>query len=176
MTEHWKQFSLYPPGCRNKFQPQQVLHTFLPAFIKDVRPTLWHVLFEPSALIRFQCPSFDQGLLAAKEIAKETGLEFVLGDCSSDFNESLRWPGEDYHGEADEYGVELWGTLKKFLQASSELALVVTKLDSEQQFTTTRKGIHLWLNPLGLNYLEEATVCRMYADRVEELAKEFHRL
>lgn len=164
----WKQFSLYPVGCRNKFQPQQVLHEFLPLFIKAVRPTRWHVFFEPSALVRVQADDLEQALSVAEYLASETGLVFERGDSSSS-------SPEDYPGEEAAYG-ETWEAFADFFQAASEISLTVSKLPHDQQLLMTRKILHICLNTLGLNYLEEATFCRYYADNAVELMKKYYRM
>lgn len=177
-ADHWKQFSLYPPGGRNRFQPLQVLHSFLPAWISRREPEQWHVLFEPSALVRFRDEDPERTLQAAEQIAVNMGLTFERGDCSADIDKTLRWPGEDYHAEIDESGYtkEEWAALARYLQATSEYAVMVATItDPQRQLLMTRKAIHLALNPMGLNYLEEATVCRMHADRMVELTKEHYR-
>ena len=176
MTEDWKQFSLYPPGCRNKFQPQQVLYTFLPQWLaSNPDITIWHVLFEPSALIRFQAPEMDDVLRSAAVIAPECGLEFELGDCSFDLNPNLQWPGEDYHGEAEFYGEQLWEANKRVMHANSLLALAIVKEPIDRQIFMFRKFIHLYHNALGMNYLEEASVSKVWHDRSMELYKQFGR-
>lgn len=174
MNEYWKQFSLYPPGCRNKFQPQQVLHSFLPAYIKAIHPIQWHVLFEPSALIRIRCDDLDQAMYIAREMAPNCGLVFEPGDCSSEFNKSLQWPSEDYgmdHGEG-----EWWKVSNQFLHACSEMSLHIQKLGPLEQLNATRRCIHLFLNALGLNYLEEAAVCRHSIERTMDLMKQYYRM
>jgi hypothetical protein len=174
---NWKQFSLYPPGCRNKFQPLQVLHQFLPRYLNTVALRRWHVLFEPSALVRIIADDFDFALGAARGIAADVGLEFVLGDCSADHCDTLPWPGEDFYGKELGYSDELWTALATYLQACSELSLVVSKEPQpEMQLKFTRKALHLCLNTLGLNYLEEATVCRHHADVCVDLMKRFYRM
>jgi hypothetical protein len=170
----WKQFSLYPSGCRNRFQPLQVLHEFLPRFIAEVDLRQWHVFFEPSALIRMDVVNPDGALIRAQEIADDLGLVFEEGDCSHAVqlvvNSKVDWPG----------GSEALGTLEKeglkFFQAASELALKISQLDHDKQFFMTRKFLHVYLNTLGMNYLEESTFCRYHADRAVELMQKYYRM
>jgi hypothetical protein len=175
--EHWKQFSLYPLGCRNRFQPQQVFYTFLPRFIAcNSSITIWHVLFEPSALIRFCAPNMDVVLRSARDIATECGLECELGDCSFDLNPKLQWPGEDYYGEAKFYGEELWEASKRVMHANSLLALALAKEPVERQVFMYRKFEHLLHNAMGMNFLEEAALAQAWGDRSMELYRQFGRL
>lgn len=176
--ELWKQFSLYPKGCRNKFQPQQVLYTFLPNFISDNPSiTMWHCLFEPSALVRFQASNLDTVFQSAKELASKYGLEFEPGDCSVDLNPKLACPGEDYDAvsEIEFYGLELWEANKRIMWANSLLALALVKKDPKTQVFMFRKFIHLFHNACGLNFLEEAAISAHWQDRCMELYKKHGR-
>lgn len=176
MTEHWKQFSLYPPDCRNRFQPQQVLHAFLPQFINENPSiTCWHCLFEPSALVRFQAPNAEILLQGAKFLAERCGLVFELGDCSADLNPYLKFKGEDYLGEAEEYGSELWEANKQFMQAASVLALEIVKFPHRDQPRLFLKFGHLYTNALGMNFLEESTFTRVWSEQAIERYRECGR-
>src|SRR6266404_6986007 len=165
MTENWKQFTLQAIGCRNKFQPLQVLHTFLPRWLDENKYGIqrWHVLFEPSALIRFQC-SHGRGMSSAERIAGECGLEFIPGDTSSDNNPDLAYSGEYYYGEADFYGESLWKANCAFMQACGELSIEMQKLPSEKFVFMVRKFIHLYGNILGMNFLEESALARVWSE------------
>lgn len=176
MTEKWKQFSLYPPGCRNKLAPLQVLHGFLPEFIaNNLSITRWHCLFEPSALVRLQSDEFSEVERSAAQLVLKYGLELHWEDCSRDLNPDLQFKGEDYGGEAGFYGETLWAANAKFMQACSELSLEIAKLDHQKQTWMMRKFNHLFWNALGLNYLEEAGMSRVLGDRATELYKEHGR-
>lgn len=168
-NESWKQFTLQAIGCRNKFQPLQVLHTFLPTWL-DANPNIvqWHLLFEPSALVRFR-PESTKILHSALAIATKCGLEFVEGDTSGDLNPELAYPGVDYHGEAEFYGEDLWQANCKFMQACGELSIEIAKLDHQKQVFMLRKFIHIYGNILGLNYLEESSLARFWSKRSLEL-------
>ncbi len=172
MTEHWKQFTLQAIGCRNKFQPLQVLHQFLPEWLRE-NPSItrWHLLFEPSALIRFQPPDFTPVLSSAWLIANKYGLELVLGDTSVDENPELAFPNEDYYGEAGFYGEELWQANCRFMQACGELSIQIAKLPHDKQVFMMKKFLHLYGNILGLNYLEESSLARIWSERSLELYK-----
>jgi hypothetical protein len=175
----WKQFSLYPPGCRNKFQPQQVLHAFLPGF-RDLASVMasvsqWYVLFEPSALVRFLSDDPAQVMVQAEALAASCGLVFEPGDCSYEWTGAAP-VGEDCNDEAPEYGPEVWHALQKYMQACSEISIEVSKLGHERQLLMTRKLIHLCLNALGMTYLEEHAMCTLHAERALELAKKYYRM
>jgi len=176
LDERWKQFSLYPFGCRNKFQPQQVLHTFLPRFLAETSLKKWHVLFEPSALIRFVSAQPAVTFREAVEISEKCGLILERGDCSAKHIKGHNQPDEDFCGRLTEYDEESWDVLTKYMQACGEWSLVISKLETKKQFEMTRKGVHLTLNALGLNYLEESTLCNCHADRCVELMLEYYRM
>lgn len=171
-NEYWKQFTLQAIGCRNKFQPLQVIHSFLPDWLRS-NPSIvrWHLLFEPSALIRFQAPDFPPILSDAARCATRYGLEFILSDTSSDLNPDLAYPGEDYHGEAAIYGSDLWASACKFMQACGELSIEINRLSHKDQVFMTRKFLHLYGNILGLNYLEESALAHYWSERALELYK-----
>src|SRR5258708_7864924 len=165
MIELWKQFSLFPPGCKNRFQPMQVLHRFIPTFLEaNPQITMWHVLFEPSALVRVQAPYFDGILQSAMEIANACGLTYCAGDCSAEWNSEIKYPGEDYGGEAEAYGAELWEANKKYMQSCSALAVQLLQLPHDRQVWMYRKFSHLYCNALGFNFLEEAAAYGEWAE------------
>lgn len=171
--EHWKQFTLQAIGCRNKFQPLQVLHTFLPQWLETTKPQvlLWHILFEPSALVRFIADNPEPLMKCADAIAQRLGLELIRGDTSSDNNPDLAYPGEDYYGEAEFYGESLWKANYTFMQACGELSIEIAKLPHKDQVFMMRKFLHLYGNILGLNYLEESSLSRIWSERSLELYK-----
>jgi hypothetical protein len=171
--EHWKQFTVCPRGCLNKFPALQVLCTFLPEFLRENRAiSTWHVLFEPSALIRFTAANPKTVLKSAAVIAERHSLEFHLGDVAPPQSRN-RDSGEDYHGEADIYGGELWEANKQFMNACSVLSVALAKLEPNELVWPTRKFMHLLCNILGLNYLEEAALHQDCAARALELYKEY---
>jgi hypothetical protein len=174
--EQWKQFSLHPPGCRNKMFAGQVLHGFLPSFLL-ANPTIerWHCLFEPNALVRVRAPAVEAVLVSAEALAPRWGLEFVRGDVSSDWNGELQWPGEDYRGEDHIYGEALWLANQKFMQATSELAIELVKLPHGEQPAMYRKFVHLLFNALGMNHLEEAAFAQFWSDEAIARFRQYGR-
>ncbi len=172
--ENWKQFSLYSPGCRNTFYQRQVLYGFLPAFLEqNASITLWHLLFEPSALIRVQADDLDSVLLSAAGLASQFGLEFSEGDCSSDWNADLVWPGVEYHGEAEFYGESLWRANADFMQSCGALSIEIAKLEPGKQIWMHRKFVHLLLNILGLSVLEEAAFHQLQVAKRLEIYEKY---
>lgn len=158
LMEDWRQFTIYPPGCLNKLVPVQVLITFLPKFIeRNPEITLWHCLFEPSALVRFQAPNPDPIIDSAFAIAKDCGLEITLGDAAPEGISRNRDATVMYHGEADIYGPRLWEANKRFMHACSMLALVIRELPPEKHPWPLQKMIHLFCNAMGLSTLEESS-------------------
>lgn len=93
---------------------------------------------------------------------------FERGDCSADWIKAT-CAGEDY----DE---EMSPAKAKFFQAASEMALEVSNMDYDKQLQATRGLVHVFLNALGMTYLEEATFCRHYADNAIELMKKYYRM
>lgn len=175
-NESWKQFTLQAIGCRNKFQPLQVIYQFLPQWLQNNPDIIrWHLLFEPSALIRFQALDFYRILDSAQFIADDVGLELIPGDTSGDLNPELTYPGEDYRGEAEFYGEDLWAANCKFMQACGELSIEVAKLDHQKQVFMLRKFLHLYGNIMGLNYLEESSLAQFWSKRSLELFMEHGR-
>lgn len=172
--EHWKQFSLYPKGCRNQFYPKQVLYQFLPDFIAaNLTIVEWHILFEPSALIRVRAENHEIVILSAMRFAALAGLEFSLGDCSSDWNSNLLWPGEDYYGEEAIYGRELWNANKRFMHANSLLSLELVKLPPLRREWAYRKMAHLLCNSFGMTVPEEVAFSLEFTDNRREVLRKY---
>jgi hypothetical protein len=173
-TENWKQFTVYPPGCLNRFPPLQVLSGFLPDFIDATQLSQWHILFEPSALIRFAHQDPEWALACAKTIAAKHGLEMGLGDLAAPFTRN-RDEGVDYHGEADVYGPELWEANKQFMQACGGLSMALANVPPEEYFGRVRKFMHLFCNILGMGYPEEFAIHESCARRSLELYEKYGR-
>jgi len=87
----------------------------------------------------------------------------------------LAYPDEDYHGEVDFYGESLWKANCTFMQACGELSIEMQKLPPEKFVFMVRKFIHLYGNILGMNYLEESAIARVWSERCLELYKTYGR-
>ena len=170
MTD-WKQFTLYPPGCRNKFQPAQALHVFLPRFLRENGSVwLYHLLFEPSALVRFKAGADNEAVMSgATRIALDCGLVLEPGDASVELNPRLSCADENWDDSAEVafYGADLWRVNCEFMMACSNLAIEVLKLDHQRQVWMMRKFNHLYLNALGLNFLEEMALGVEWSERAK---------
>jgi hypothetical protein len=171
----WKQFTVYPPGSRNKAYPVHALDRFLPEFIKHAgnRITLWHFLFEPSCLVRFQSTEPRYVLAIAEQVAKESGLVMEEGDIATISPSPSGATGVDYPGEADYYGEDLWQANAKFLDACAGLSLELNKSVGEEFLKMATKHVHLLLNTLGMNAAEEAVFHNLCAHSRQELYREY---
>ena len=151
MTQ-WKQFTVYPQNCLNRFYPVQTLYNFLPAFLADNRALLarWHFLFEPSLLVRIETDSWDAIWKSGVLIADGLSLSIEKGDLSKPCDEL--GGGEDYLTEESFYGDAVNENLT-FLQACSELSLKLALMDN--QVHMWRKHVHLMLNAFGLCRAQE---------------------
>lgn len=163
----WKQFTVYPPGSRNKIFPVHALDKFLPEFIlhAGARIQQWHFLFEPSCLVRFRSDEPRYVLAIAEQVAKQCGLEMVEGDIATVAVSPSGATGVDYPGEAGFYGEELWNANAKWLDATTGLSLELNKRVGEDFVKMARKHVHLFCNMLGMHAAEEAMFLQSCAER-----------
>lgn len=171
----WKQFTVYPPGSRNKVFPVHTLDRFLPEFIKHAgnRIELWHFLFEPSCLVRFKSTEPRYVLAIAEQVAKESGLVMEEGDIATISPSPSGATGVDYPGEAEYYGKDLWHENANFLNACAGLSLELNKSVGKEFVDMANKHIHLFCNMLGMNYAEEAVFLQICANRAKDIYEKY---
>jgi hypothetical protein len=173
--ERWEVFSLWAIDSKNKFQPLVALSGFLPRWLEACpNITCWHILFEPQALIRFQCAEdyYIPYLNRAEDFCDLFGLWLTHGDASPEVSRNA-YP---YQGEANVYGRQIWEANKKFMQACAELSIAFMNETQADRVWLEQKFLHLFCNIMGADYAGEHIMCKHRADRAYELYKEMGRM
>lgn len=180
MLTPWYQFTVYYPGTRNTQYALVCMADFLPRFRNTTRPIIhqWHYLFEPSCLVRVKTDHIEAVMKTAEELAKECGLAIERGDIA-DAPTSAPPPsnaGFQYKIEREFYGNDLVFENLDFLEASSNLALAVSKRPPAEQLKFLQKHLHLLCNQFGLNYAEESQIMQERARRAAKFYLEAGRI
>jgi hypothetical protein len=162
-VEHWTEVNLRPA---RQHDPELLTGPVEQAVHGPLRDEIetWFFFWEPELRLRVRWADAARVEAGRRELGALFD-EALRGGIVLEWYEGAHGArGEQYAGEADSYGAELWGSVQKDWMNGSELALLLARHERDGTLTRPRRfhwerHVHLFTNQLYGSWEDEVELC-----------------